>query len=900
MSRPFRLIGKSWRRLAGALLAALLVCCYLTSSVSSAISTDTKQSTSRQHPQTIAMQLKLGFDALIRPGYWLPIYLTFTNSGKVSFNGRLEVMTYNSAPGGRRETVPSDQHYLENVQLPIGQKSLTLYLPLTGPQFNEHGIIANLFGTNGQLVSSQKQDTYILNSSDISIGLLSERGDHFAALKQVSLPGRANGPNLSILDASTLPTLTRVLQNFEVIILDDFPTSNLQPAQLQALQTWVNQGGVLLEIGGPHWQRTLAPLPPDLLPVNVQGTSELPAGSHLLMDNLPGEDTTQGDVYDQPLNDIAPDMVIVSNGTLRPSDEDEHASAFTDETVLASDTLPLLVQAHQGQGQIYYLAFDPTSAPLENRSELQPLWQHLLMRMLGDRLLISTLESRYTTSPGAILARGGIFATLEPTPGPTIWILTLLLISYLAILGPVRLLFIRTLARQKRPFWSWRVVASSIVVFSLLAYGLAYYQKGAALLANSFSITQLNQSGQSAHTLTYIGIFVPGQGDFIVNMPLNSLAQPVSYPLYSTGPAVPLGDPSTPISYSPSGTSIALLNSAQWSTHTLVNEQDQQLHGGISSQLTLHNGHIVGSISNTLTKTLSDVYILLPQGVARVGSLPTGKASKIDLPIASIAPGSSIASYIATSNGLPQNYFPYTHGRQPQTPQQRHIAQLAALNGSGYLFTPCYGSCQWHDLVDVSKDTIIMPETGTMSMQSTKDPLLLPGTTATLIGWADQPLDGMDSLTINGQRQQGTHDNMLQAPLNLSLQTPEDAQPGLLKSHLIEASGNNIKTVLSDIYTLTSGSLSFEFTLPTIANAQIKGIAITIPGASNGMGGTQARLYNWQSGKWDLFILARDRLTSSNMESYVGSGGRILLQMGYQGKNNTPLYFGKPWLSLGA
>ena len=70
-----------------------------------------------------------------------------------------------------------------------------------------------------------------------------------------------------------------VLANFNLIILDSFHTSSLTPEQLRALYLWVQQGGSLIEVGGPNWQQTVSTLPTNLLPVSIRGSKYL-AGRH--------------------------------------------------------------------------------------------------------------------------------------------------------------------------------------------------------------------------------------------------------------------------------------------------------------------------------------------------------------------------------------------------------------------------------------------------------------------------------------------------------------------------------------------------------------------------------------------------------------------------------------------
>src|SRR6266699_287077 len=95
-------------------------------------------------------------------------------------------------------------------------------------------------------------------------------------------PTQGGSVIVEFLNANNMPTMAGILKNFNIIVLDDFTTSNLSTAQLAALQTWVNQGGNLIVTGGPEWHRTISALPTGLLPVAVNGTSTIPAGTSLL------------------------------------------------------------------------------------------------------------------------------------------------------------------------------------------------------------------------------------------------------------------------------------------------------------------------------------------------------------------------------------------------------------------------------------------------------------------------------------------------------------------------------------------------------------------------------------------------------------------------------------------
>jgi uncharacterized membrane protein len=798
-----------------------------------------------------------------------------------------------------------------------GQAKLTLQVHFDAAAFNPHGVVVEVhdsrdqavevLDSQGQKITSAKQDVFILNPGDLSVGILSDQQTAFSSLNTVALPNRANSINVTLLDASTFPTASAVLQNMEMIILDDFATNTLKPEQLVALQTWVNQGGVLIEVGGQDWRRTLSSLPPELLPVTVQGTDTLPVGTHLSLPGIATPLATPPATAGQQTSDNAlKDPLPISVATLRPSTD---AAPFVAETVLKANNAPLLVQAHQGQGTICYLAFDLADPAFTGWSGQSDFWSHLFMRTLGDQLLVSTAGPRYQAGPGGLTTRSGILSMLRPNIGFVPLIIGLLIFGYIAILGPIRLLIVRRMKQMQRPYWSWRIVLIAVVVFSLLSYTIAFYQHGTSLIDNSISVIQLNTGGStntSAHMTTYMGVFVPNPGNFQVHLPGGSLPQPLSNTEFSTGVSVILSDSSTPVSYGTDGTTVNILDAGLWTFHSLVFEQDRQVRGRLIPHLELRGQRLVGTIANTLDTALNDVYVLMPHSIVYIGYLPAGATSQIDFPLQSRS-GTMLADQIAQDNGLPRSYFPYAHNGQPQNALQRHIAQLGLLSGAGSTFIPCDGPCSSRAIVNVNKGVIVTAPPGTpkVGLPSGSDPLLLDGSAATLVGWADLPLDAVDTITINGNTPSGFHENLVQMPLNINVAASASLPPDFIAGQPVDEQGFDTEMILPDIYTMSTGSISFEFGLSASAATASKGFTITAPNTlniaslpSSGASVVQAGLYNWQTGSWDAFTLDRYKLTTTNIAAYVSADGHVLLQLANQNASQGLAYLSRPSLTL--
>ncbi len=842
----------------------------------------------------VSLQVQVGLDGTTKTGYWVPVQVQLSNDG-ASFRGTLSVQTYSGPPGfSTAITSTSSWSFQEPVMLAHGaQQQVNLSVPYALSPALPKGIIAMLRDSHGKTVSSQTSTVFTLKPGDLVFGVLSDEQTGFDPLSAVSLPNQFDSPTLTALAAGSLPASAALLQNFDVIILDDFQSSTLSSEQLLALQTWVNQGGILIEVGGANWQKTLGSLPPALLPVTVNGGATLSAGTQLLP--VGNSDPTQGGQKAPPTS--LQTAIPISTATPRSG-----GATSGSETILSSGNNPLIVQAQAGQGFIYYLAFDPASGVFSGWQSTSTLWRDLLFRALADRLLISNTATVYETGPAQLLTRTGVMQILYPDARLALWTISLLLVCYLFVLGPVCVLLLRN-SKYRR--WGWRVVMGSIVVFSLLSYGLASYERGSSLVANSISIIQMNDGGSSAHITTYMGVFVPNAGNYSVHIPGNVLAQPVSDLLVTSDPFLSDNDPASVVTATTQGTTINLLQREPWTFQPIVAEQDRQLPGSISASLTLRDNTLVGTIRNSLPTALSDAYILLPHSFVSIGNLTAGSVQQINSALQGGGSG-LLADQIAASNGLSTPYFPYSKGEQPQGDFQRHMALLSALSGSGFALPTCSAPCGTKSLI--SKQMVVTPnviQPGTQP-ENGSDPLLATGSTATLIGWTSTPLDDLNQMSINGGSPQGFHDNLIEMPLNINLATPSHIPPDYLTGQLIDAQGNDVQTVLPSVYSTTTGNLTFEFALPSALQSTNGALIIAVPNRLNSStkvlsntNNVQASLYNWQTNRWDALGAAnQDTFAISNPSAYIDPGGHILLRVSRQAASGAALILSRPSLTF--
>jgi hypothetical protein len=849
------------------------------------------------------LQMVVGFSDNTRLDFWVPVSITISNSGP-DFTGVLSVTTFTSPrPSSAFVTAMLPWSFRQSVALARGaQKQITINVPFYESPTIPRGILATLNNDRGKAVATAKDEPSVVDPGSVLIGILSDQSSQnggFAPLNAATLPDPIRSLTILPLDASSLPDIAETLANFDVIILDKFTTRSLSAAQIVALQTWVNRGGALIEIGGQQGQQTLGVLPPQLLPVAIHGTATLPASANLLPVGSPGI----AEIGQTPVKLSQP--VTISSASL-PATNDARRQAFSNiSTVLASDNAPLIVQANAGQGIICFLAFDPTIAPLLSWPGTIALWRGLLLRSLRDQSLFPAIAPRFSSGPGALYLRGGLFQVLQPGTLLPVWALIFLLIGYIVLIGPVRLFILK---RLKRPSWSWRIILSSAVVFSFLTYGLAFYQRSPSI--NSISLIQLNQGGQSAHVTTFFSVFAPGQGAVQVHIPGVVLAQPIVYEPFQIDERVANDSYHMTFTNAQNGTTIDLPDAGTWTLHPLISEGDQQVQGGLLSHLALQGGTLTGTVTNTLSTSLSDVYIVMPSSYVSIGHLQAGQTLQVNVPLhsASLTASTTLADQIARDNHLPVPYFPYDHNAQPKNAFQRHLAMLAALSGEGYLYTPCNGPCSTHAIVNTH--IITAPPFGSpVNPLDSNDALLIAGAPATLIGWADQPFGATDNAAVNGIATGGSHDSLVQMPLNIDFPEPSQLPPGLISGQVVNATGNNLQIISPSVYSLTAGSITFAFTLPGLNMGQIHSMSIAEPFIGGTGSLAQVQLYNWTTGSWNTIALTSVSFNTGNTQVYISPDGHVLLHVGALHTSSTtnasnqhvstgPIFFEKPSLSL--
>src|SRR5205085_3443745 len=83
------------------------------------------------------------------------------------------------------------------------------------------------------------------------------------------------------------------------------------------------------------------------------------------------------------------------------------------------------------------------------------------------------------------------------------------------------------------------------------------------------------------------------------------------------------------------------------------------------------------------------------------------------------------------------------------------------------------------------------------------DPLLVAGSPATLIGWAENSVDSSESVSINDMNSAGLHETLVQAPLAVNLSGALNLPPNYITGQLVAAEGSGRQAAYPGMYTIS-------------------------------------------------------------------------------------------------
>ncbi len=587
------------------------------------------------------MDVRAGFDGAGRVGGWVPLEVQLVNEGS-ELKAQVEVVV--DQPGGRSTYSYVPTTFSLPVVLPrLSNRQFTMEVNL--PNATNNRLTARLVrAPGGELITEQDISMTRVPLGDYFCGVLARNPSSYDFLAALDLPPPIRRARTAPLDASSIPERAQLLGSFDCLIIDNAATAQLKPEQLEAIQVWVGTGGLLIEVGGATWQSTLGPLPPDLLPVEPTGLTNVQSLSAL------------GTFMDTPLD--TPGPWLVSNARAR-TDRGAHV-------VVAQEGVPLIVASKRGDGTLMYLAFEPTSRNFRQWGGNEALWRYLITHAAVDNGVGSALVRPYLRWGGR--APRLAMADFSTHPKPALDWFWALVGVYGAGLGASLFVF----GRRGMIGWGLFSIFGLTIGSGMIAFIVARQRaEPDAAITRVIVVRPIDVGNTSAaYTHEFVSVLARHDGSFNFVLPPEDLSRGLYFPF------------PRPSDESDSSWPFRVSEGAQPSLDQMPLKQGQlataQIDGqlkeapGVQADLLVDHGALTGIVTNRTGGRLTDASIVVDSEFRPIGSLDKDQASQIDFLLPTQAAAGNLAATAIADKLTP----PGSSGRQGASARRDWLESL--------------------------------------------------------------------------------------------------------------------------------------------------------------------------------------------------------------------------------
>jgi hypothetical protein len=513
--------------------------------------------------------VRAGFDGngQFRVGHWFPVTVLVGNDGP-DLRGTLEWRFPGDSGGVFRYAL----------DLPNGARK-RITIPVVSSEAN--GSAALLLIADGTQLLRRPVRLDPISSSQLAVGVLSSEPALLNSLGALTL---RDGRRVAVahLDPAGLPEDAALLAGFDVLFIHDVSTADLTTGQREALALWTRLGGELVVGGGSNAERT-APGLDSLLPATI-GELRSNVASDSLAELLPN-------------NLDAPPALTASELTPR-------------QDAVPVDADRLILARPEGAGRVLLTAFD--LAGLRTWVGEAELWAEALrptvpahigqsFRMRSENLLRDALQ-------------------IQGLNLPSTGILLLLMLLYIAVVGPLNFFLLR---RANRVELAWISTPLIVVAFLAASYGASLALRGTDPQISQLAIVQGFEGEERGHTTAFLGIFSPQRRSYGMGFDPIALVTPGTFEGFSFRPTTVDSDGAT--------VSVNDLLIDVSSLRTMMVEQQASGLPQVSSDLRREQGRVEGELTLVAGPALRDPVVVFGAAAQQLDDLSPGDAASVAL-----------------------------------------------------------------------------------------------------------------------------------------------------------------------------------------------------------------------------------------------------------------------------
>lgn len=551
-----------------------------------AVFESTEQPAEKQQPEIgledFTVDVEIGFDQQYMVESITPFSISATNHGE-DFHGELQikVCSYVGATG------EGDIYslYYQPIEL---QKGASKHFDFTIPTERiQKSFEISLIKENGTVAYRKYAAAKALDPQTIWVGVLSERPEALSYLSGLRFAENDNASGeytkTVFLQEESFPDEKIVLENFKVVVIDDFDTGLLSEKQIEALLQWVEEGGTLLIGTGVNGQKVL------------NGFQEL----------LPLKE-----------KDISTQTVTIQNQAVRADIADITAEGLTD---YVTDGETALVSAMKwGAGNVIVHHISLSLAPA---TEIYNFVEYVQKSCETVSPLLLDLYSDHYYHNLDYIARK--FPQLKTN---NIYMILLAVVLYMVLIGPV--LYILLKKKDKREL-GWAVIPAVSLCFVVIVFLLSMNSQYKNGIVNVVSITDLTPK-ESVSTTNIVGYAKSNQKGSIVlsAQEFMNVAVPSDSIWYGYN-ADRKNDYCSNKILAANATEITYFNKGSWDDNVFTLQTKTDLGGTIDSSITIEGDYLTGSIVNNTKRDFEDVVVVTNQKAFYIDGLKSGESHEL-------------------------------------------------------------------------------------------------------------------------------------------------------------------------------------------------------------------------------------------------------------------------------
>lgn len=542
--------------------------------------------------EDIKVEAEIGFDKSYKPGYVTPVFIKMENNKK-DIEGEIQIEVPNNEGYG----VDTVTLYALGINHPKNTvKKYVMNIPLPSSLLN-----VKLKIVEGKKVLFKK---YVridkgIPENTMMVGLLSDDGDSLNYLNGFSFNNISNNfvTKITRLNEESFPNSRGVMENFNMIIINNFDTSKLNEEQYNALKKWVEQGGYLVIGTGPNGGKTLSIFKDDFITGDREGFLKL-SGKAL--------GTLVGDDFDKSLDIME---IKLRNG----------------ESVISQDGISLIQKLDKGNGIILLLSFDMGLEPISSW-KLNKYFMESIFQKTAPAIFTGPQFEKYLYNRGYDYSIENALRNIPELPLPNYSRIIILFVIYIILVAPVSYFILKK--KDKRELM-WGVVPIFSIIFSILVYLSGFGTRLTEPILNTISILYADEDS-IVENKSYGGIFTPNKTNLKIQGIDGIGIKPFKRNYYYGNRTDNWEGKRVEAKYvlSPKP-SLEFYDIGIWNMKTFELERGSEFKGGIKGNISYVNSNFEGYIQNNTNFDLNDCYLISANQYIELGSIKSGEKKEV-------------------------------------------------------------------------------------------------------------------------------------------------------------------------------------------------------------------------------------------------------------------------------